>query len=129
MYLRGESKSWSDLVGDHDTRQLLWKQFFFLGLGMTALRRTQPKRVLTVCAGMGRKIGVTRDDVQRWTRRYINKIPPSQDWLSFILNMSYNGRRQWQPTPVFLPGKSLGWRSLVGCSPWGCEASDTTEAT
>ena len=29
-------------------------------------------------------------------------------------------RRQWQPTPVFLPGKSHGRRSLVGCSPWGC---------
>ena len=25
---------------------------------------------------------------------------------------------QWQPTPVLLPGKSHGWRSLVGCSPW-----------
>ena len=29
-------------------------------------------------------------------------------------------RRHWRPTPVFLPGKSHGWRSLVGCSPWGC---------
>ena len=28
-------------------------------------------------------------------------------------------RRQWQPTPVLLPGKSHGWRSLVGYSPWG----------
>ena len=28
-------------------------------------------------------------------------------------------RRQWHPTPVLLPGKSHGWRSLVGCSPWG----------
>ena len=28
-------------------------------------------------------------------------------------------RRQWQPTPVLLPGKFHGWRSLVGCSPWG----------
>ena len=28
-------------------------------------------------------------------------------------------RRQWQPTPVLLPGKSHGWRSLIGCSPWG----------
>ena len=35
--------------------------------------------------------------------------------------------RQWQPTPVLLPGKSHGWRSLVGCSPWGREESDTTE--
>ena len=36
-------------------------------------------------------------------------------------------RRQWHPTPVLLPGKPHGWRSLVGCSPWGCEESDTTE--
>ena len=28
-------------------------------------------------------------------------------------------RRQWHPTPVILPGESHGWRSLVGCSPWG----------
>ena len=27
--------------------------------------------------------------------------------------------RQWHPTPVLLPGKSHGWKSLVGCSPWG----------
>ena len=36
-------------------------------------------------------------------------------------------RRQWQPTPVLLPGKSHGQRSLVGCSPWGHEESDMTE--
>ena len=36
-------------------------------------------------------------------------------------------RRQWHPTPVLLPGESHGWRSLVGCSPWGCEESDRTE--
>ena len=36
-------------------------------------------------------------------------------------------RRQWQPTPVLLPGDSHGWRSLVGCSPWGREESNTTE--
>ena len=30
-------------------------------------------------------------------------------------------RRQWHPTLVLLPGNSHGWRSLVGCSPWGCE--------
>ena len=34
---------------------------------------------------------------------------------------------QWHPTPVLLPGESHGWRSLVGCSPWGREESDTTE--
>ena len=36
-------------------------------------------------------------------------------------------RRQWHPTPVLLPGGSHGWRSLVGCSPWGCYKSDTTQ--
>ena len=38
-------------------------------------------------------------------------------------------RRKWQPTPVFLPGKSHGQRSLAGYSPWGCKESDTTEHT
>ena len=33
----------------------------------------------------------------------------------------------WQPTPVFLPGKSQGWRSLVGYSPWGHKESDMTK--
>ena len=37
--------------------------------------------------------------------------------------------RKRQPTPVFLPGKSHGQRSLVGYSPWGCKESDTTKAT
>ena len=36
-------------------------------------------------------------------------------------------RRQWQPTPVLLPGKSHGRRSLVGCTPWGHYESDTAE--
>ena len=35
--------------------------------------------------------------------------------------------RQWHRTPVLLPGKSHGWRNLVGCSPWGLKESDTTE--
>ena len=38
----------------------------------------------------------------------------------------FTRRRQWQPTPVLLPGKSHGWSSLVGCSPWGREEWDTT---
>ena len=36
-------------------------------------------------------------------------------------------RRKWQPTPVFLPGESHGWRSMVGYSPWGRKELDTTE--
>ena len=46
-----------------------------------------------------------------------------------INNLSYadDRRRQWHPTPVLLPGKSHGQRSLVGCSPWGRKESDMTE--
>ena len=36
-------------------------------------------------------------------------------------------RRRWQPTPVLLPRKSHGQRSLVGCSPWGRKELDMTE--
>ena len=36
-------------------------------------------------------------------------------------------RRRWHPTPVLLPGKFHGWRSLVGCSPWDHWESDMTE--
>jgi len=37
------------------------------------------------------------------------------------------GEGHGKPTPVFLPGKSHGRRSLVGCSAWGCRESDMTE--
>ena len=47
----------------------------------------------------------------------MGSILPEPTWLV--------GRRQWQPTPVFLPGKSHGRRSLEGCSLWGHKESDT----
>ena len=51
----------------------------------------------------------------------------SQRSLSLFTFMHW--RRQWQPTPVFLPGESQGRWSLVGCRLWGRAESDTTEAT
>ena len=50
---------------------------------------------------------------------------------STIMNKASRGdwRRQWQPTPLFLPGESQGLGRLVGCCFWGCTESDTTEAT
>ena len=41
-------------------------------------------------------------------------------FVGFLMMAILTGRRRrWHPTPVLLPGKSHGWRSLVGCSPWG----------
>ena len=48
-------------------------------------------------------------------------------WVAVLLFILSSLLRQWPPTTVLLPGKSHGRRSLVGCSPWGCEESDTTE--
>ena len=44
--------------------------------------------------------------------------------VTIFLNSIY---MQWQASPVLLPRKSHGWRSLVGCSPWGRYESDATE--
>ena len=46
---------------------------------------------------------------------------------AFRQHYALYGRRQWHPTPVLLPGKSHGWRSLVGCSPWGHQESGQTQ--
>ena len=52
------------------------------------------------------------------------------DWVTSLSLFTFmHWRRKWQPTPVFLPGESQGWGSLVGCRLWGPTKSDTTEAT
>ena len=38
-------------------------------------------------------------------------------------------RREWLPTPVFLPGEFPGQRNLAGYCPWGCKELDMTEGT
>ena len=53
-----------------------------------------------------------------------------QDWATSLSLFTFMlWRRKWPPTPVFLPGESQGWGSLVGCRLWGRRESDTTEAT
>ena len=49
--------------------------------------------------------------------------------LSLSLFTFMHWRRKWKPTPVFLPGESQGWGSLVGCHLWSRTVSDMTEAT
>ena len=55
------------------------------------------------------------------------RLPAMQEtWVRSLSREDPMGRN-WQPTPVLLPRKFHGWRSLVGYSPWGRKESDTTE--
>ena len=48
--------------------------------------------------------------------------------IYFIIYIIYvSWRREWQPTPVFLPGEFLGQMTLAGYSPWSRKESDMTE--
>ena len=58
---------------------------------------------------------------------YREQVWEEDRWKAIGISRVDVQKRQWHPTPVLLPGKSHGQRSLVGCSPWGCEESDTTE--
>ena len=57
----------------------------------------------------------------------LKRLPAMQEtWLQ-SLGQEDPWRKKWQPTPVFSPGKSHGWRSLVGYGPGACKELDTTE--
>ena len=62
-------------------------------------------------------------------RAAVHGVAKSQTRLSdFTFTLHFHAlEEEWQPTPVFLPGESHGWRILVGYSPWGGKESDTTE--
>ena len=60
--------------------------------------------------------------IKDWTLVFLRKSS-----LVFILSLEKYLLSPWQSTPVLLPGKSHGQRSLVGYSPWGHKESDTTE--
>ena len=65
--------------------------------------------------------------LQKTKKRKLLLLNVSEMRIIFRNFHGQSWRRQWHPTPVLLPGKSHGRRSLVGCSPWGLEESDTTE--
>ena len=59
----------------------------------------------------------------------IKNLPANAGGVGSVRVGKIPWRREWQPTPVFLPEEFHGQRSLVGYSPWGHRESDTTEVT
>ena len=77
-------------------------------------------------------VKVCKDQISDWKimEGFIASVSFQEVFVSFThcdSLYSQRRRRQWHPTPVLLPGKSHGWRSLVGCSPWDRYELDTTE--
>ena len=69
-----------------------------------------------VCSGVW-KIPWMEEPVRLQT---MGSLRVRNDWVTSLSLFTFmHWRRKWQPTPVLLPGKSYGRRSLVGCSPWG----------
>ena len=87
-----------------------------------ALRESIPRQI-------DKKSRVLKEEKGVWKDKLFFPLhsfsPPPVKLLSCVWKIPW--RRKWQPIPVLLPGKFYGWRSLVGCSPWGHEESDTTE--
>ena len=55
-----------------------------------------------------------------------NLLAVQEAWVQ-SLGQEDPWRREWEPTPVFLPGESHGQRSVVGCIPWGRKGQDMTK--
>ena len=104
LAVQGTLKS---LLQHHSSKaSVLWHSAFFI------VQLSHPYMIT------GKTIALTR-----WT--FVGKV------MSLLFNMLSRlvRRRQWQPTPVFMPGQSQGWGSLVGCRLWGRTESDMTEVT
>ena len=89
-----------------------------------------PARILEwIAIPFSRVSSQSRDwtQVSHIAGRFLTIWATGQPFVGFNPLYSHLWRRQWHPTPVLLPGKSHGRRSLVGCSPWGREELDTTE--
>ena len=77
--------------------------------------------VVDLCCQLGRELGASL--MAHMVKIHLQcRRPGFHPWVERI-----PWRREWQPTPVFLPGEFHGQRSLAGCGPWGHEESDTTE--
>ena len=91
---------------------------------------SQDKMPIASCFSMSKRflLNLILEKQDHWKWNYIQaRIEPPLfllPWSFRLLSIPAEGN---DPTPVLLPGKSHGQRSLVGCGPWGCEESDTAE--
>ena len=113
---------------------------FHISAHMSWPRWILPKRPMSIychLASLPEKAMATHSSTLAWKIPWpeepgrlqsMESLRVGRDWATSLSLFTFiHWRRKWQPTPVFLPGESQGWRSLVGCLLWGCTESDTTE--
>ena len=135
------------LLSEHEVGGKAWKDFTLCklcankGRGPMAYSQSRIQgtfRKRSPYGGNNAKLSLSRTcctnnrhSSKYYTLKFFNwrVIARSQTRMSDFTFTFMHWRRKWQPTPVFLPGESQGWESLVGCRLWGCTESDTTGAT
>ena len=101
-----------------------WLKHIFILLDITLGQDKTWEPWVSFFKGDFKKFRTYQLDLNKTFQLDLNKTSLS---LSIYIYIYISRRRQWHPTPVLLPGKSYGWRSLVGRTPWGREESGTTE--
>ena len=98
--------------------------------------RGHPLNWSSICDGEGSGTPLQYSCLENpWTEepgrlQSMGSLGVRHNWATLLSLFTFmHWRRKWQPTPVFLPGKSQGQGSLVGGRPWGHAKSDMTEAT
>ena len=106
-------------------------QLIFASSGSISLRTNKGEKVDFEKPKISQTVRVPEETVVHWN--FVgSKNPPANaedakrhEFDPWVRKLPWS--REWPPTPVFLPGKFHGQRSLAGCSPWGHKESDTTE--
>ena len=126
VLLPGKSRGWRSLVGcspwDRQESDMTERLHFHFSLSCIGEGNGNPLH----CSCLENP----RDGGAWWAAVY--GVAQSRTRLKRLSSSSssvYIWRRKWQPIPVFLPGESQGWWSLVGCRLWVPTESDTTEGT
>ena len=109
------------VFSNESTLRMRWPKYWSFSLSMS-FQRTPRADLLQ--NGLGGSPCSPRDSQESSPTPQFKSI---NSWALSFLHSPTLRRRKWQPTPVLLPGKSHGQRSLVDYSPWDHKESATTE--
>ena len=104
-------------------------RYRLIAIRMASIQKSDNNNCWWGCRKIGTLVHCWKENKEKSMLSSVQSLSCAQlfetPWIA--ARQAFVGRRQWHPTPVLLLGKSHGWRSLVGCSPWGRWGSDTTE--